>query len=212
MAKLEYLEQTKKDKELHDLVAADKAATKYKKHYEFCYEIVGQICDFSSKVAEYRELTDDLIPPKLWRDWVNLFKSGKPLYPEVKTNEIKDIDKLFNADMAAMGEDTAKLLDECDFNEYKVLKKSSRLKLLREQMSQISIFSCFKGNDGRLGNTRKSDRRNGTHRKQNRGPHNKQTARDLLSCAAGRASTHIPRVSCQGLSARQTICGQIGRA
>jgi hypothetical protein len=27
---------------------------------------------------------------------------------------------LFNADMASMGENTIKLLDECDFNEYKV--------------------------------------------------------------------------------------------
>ena len=89
MAKLEYLEQTKKDKEFHDLVAADKAATKYKKHYEICFDIVLQITDFSSKVAEYRELTDDLIPPKLWRDWVNLFKSGQPLYPESKNKEIK---------------------------------------------------------------------------------------------------------------------------
>ena len=120
LAKLEYLEQTKKDKEFHDLVAADKAATKYKKHYELCYEIVLQITDFSSKVAEYRELTDDLIPPKLWRDWVNLFKSGQPLYPEVKTKDVKDIEILFNADMASMGEETIKLLDECDFNEYKV--------------------------------------------------------------------------------------------
>lgn len=154
MAKLEYLEQTKKDKEFHDLVAADKAATKYKKHYELCFEIVLQITNFSSKVAEYRELTDDLIPPKLWRDWVNLFRSGQPLYPEIRAKDAKDIEILFNADMASMGEETIKLLDECDFNEYKVrnfllrfLSLSTILKIMT--LSQI-------GNDGRLGATRKN--------------------------------------------------------
>jgi hypothetical protein len=103
------------------LIAAERAEAKYKKHYEICYEIVGQIIDFSSKVAEYRELTDDLIPPKFWRDWVNLFKAGKPLYPEKPKAHVKDIEKIFNADMAAIDEETIKLLDQCDFNEYKVI-------------------------------------------------------------------------------------------
>jgi hypothetical protein len=122
LAKLEYLEQAKKDKECHDLIAAERAEAKYKKHYEICNEIVNQIVDFSCKVAEYRELTDDLIPPKFWRDWVNLFKAGKPLYPDKPKAHVKDIEKIFNADMAAIDEETVKLLDTCDFKEYKVFK------------------------------------------------------------------------------------------
>lgn len=120
MAKLEYMEQAKKDKEFHDLITAERNEARYKKHYEICYEIVGQIVDLSCKVAEYRELTDDLIPPKLWRDWHNLFRTGKPLYPEEKPLEnLKELDKVFNADSAYMDEFTIQLLDEHDFTEYK---------------------------------------------------------------------------------------------
>jgi len=127
LAKYEYLEQAKKDKEFHDLIAADRAEAKYKKHYEICSEVVNQIFEFSCKVADYRELTDDLIPPKIWRDWLNLFREGKPLYQEIpkSVNEtkggIKDFEKLFNTDVVAMDESKIKLLDECDFQEYKVL-------------------------------------------------------------------------------------------
>lgn len=126
MAKYEYLEQTKKDKEFHDLIAADRAEAKYKKHYEICSDVVNQIFEFSCKVAEYRELTDDLIPPKIWRDWLNMFREGKPLYPEVSKSGdspkggIKEIEKVFNADVVTMDESKIKLLDECDFQEYKV--------------------------------------------------------------------------------------------
>lgn len=122
MAKLEYLEQLKKDKEWHDLIQADKAAAKYKKHYEMCEEITSQLFEFAFKVAEYRELTDNLIPPKIWRDWVNLFRAGKLTdnREEKQTDNLKEIDKIFNIDSVTMGEDTHRLLDDCDFNEYKV--------------------------------------------------------------------------------------------
>ena len=33
-----------------------------------------------SQVGEYRELTEKLVPAKLWREWTSLFVSGKPLY------------------------------------------------------------------------------------------------------------------------------------
>lgn len=105
------------------MIAADRAEAKYKKHYEICYDIVGQIFDFSSKVAEYRELTDDLIPPKLWRDWLNLFRNGEPIYEEAKTDSdgkgFKEIENVFNTDIVSMNEDKIKLLDDCDFDEYK---------------------------------------------------------------------------------------------
>ncbi len=120
LAKLEYFEQAKKDKEYHDIIAAERAEARYKKHYELCSEIVNQLFDFSCKVAEYRELTDDFIPPKLWRDWINLFKAGEPLYPQ-DLQKAKEIEKVFNPDNIGMNEKTADLLDECDFNEYKVL-------------------------------------------------------------------------------------------
>ena len=128
LAKLEYFEQAKKDKEFHDLIAADRAEAKYKRHYETCYEMVGQIFDFACKVSEYRELTDDLIPPKLWRDWLSLFRAGKPIFEEPKSEQelkekgFKEIEKIFNSDFVKMDEDKIKLLDQCDFDEYKVIE------------------------------------------------------------------------------------------
>ena len=115
MAKLEYMDQAQKDKEWHDLIAADRAAAKYKEHYEMCKSIVNQIVDLSCKAGEYRNLTDNLIPPKIWRDWMSIFRVGLPLYPEdeLKEAEAKDQPK-------PVDEESMKLLDECDFFEYKV--------------------------------------------------------------------------------------------
>ena len=122
-AKLEYIEQAKKDKEYHDLMATERTEAKYKKNYETCAEIVNQIFELSCKVGEYRELTDDLIPPKIWRDWLNLFRAGKSLYGDkIEGKGVKEIEKVFNSDISTMDEDKLKLLDECDFNEYKVNK------------------------------------------------------------------------------------------
>ena len=49
-----------------------------------------------------------------------MFRSGQPIQEEVKNAAVKDIEKVFNADIVSMNEDKAKLLDECDFSEYKV--------------------------------------------------------------------------------------------
>lgn len=120
MAKLEYLEQYKKEKEWRDLIEADKAAAKYKKHYEICSEIINQIFELSYKVIDYRRLTDDLIPPKIWRDWVKLFTSGSPICPDqAGDGAIKPIERILNMDGSALDEQALMLLDTCDFTEYK---------------------------------------------------------------------------------------------
>ena len=114
------MDQGKKDKELHDLIAAERAEAKYKKHYEMCYDIVCQIFDLSYKTAEYRELTDRFISPKIWRDWISLFKAGKPLdHDEKYLEKLKDLEIIFNADTVTMDAETHQLLDEYDFYEYK---------------------------------------------------------------------------------------------
>ena len=58
LAKLEYLEQTKKDRELHDQIMAERAEERYKKHYDMCNDVLLDIVDFTTKVGEYRELTN----------------------------------------------------------------------------------------------------------------------------------------------------------
>jgi hypothetical protein len=117
LAKLEYMDQARKDKEWHDLIAADRAAAKYKDNYEMCKAIVLQTFDLTCKAGEYRNLTDNLIPPKLWRDWMTLFRAGLPLYQDdLAEAEVNETDKTDSVD-----EETMKLLDECDFFEYKVI-------------------------------------------------------------------------------------------
>ena len=58
LAKLEYIEQTQKDRELHDRIMTERAEATYCKHYDMCSEILGSVVDFTTKVGEYRELTN----------------------------------------------------------------------------------------------------------------------------------------------------------
>lgn len=139
LAKLEYLEQYKKEKEWRDLIEADKAAAKYNKHYEICAEIINHIFDMSYKVIDYRRLTDDLIPPKIWRDWVKLFISGSSNNPE-QADGLKPIEKVLNIDSATLDENALELLDNCDFTEYKV-KYNSKINYFRGLLKLFNLFS-----------------------------------------------------------------------
>ncbi|XP_063404210.1 sperm flagellar protein 2-like isoform X1 [Mytilus trossulus] len=114
LAKEEYAEQTQKDQELHDKIAAERAEDRYHKHYEMCDEVVNQICDFSCKVAEYRELTNQLLPPKLMRDWKVLFTEGKPLFEPPQPIESTE-----PTPEQILEQERQNLLDETDFMEYK---------------------------------------------------------------------------------------------
>ena len=58
MSKLEYEEQTMKDQELHNQIMAERAKLRYEKHYNMCGDVLSDMVDFSTKVAEYRNLTN----------------------------------------------------------------------------------------------------------------------------------------------------------
>ncbi|XP_048761563.2 sperm flagellar protein 2-like isoform X3 [Ostrea edulis] len=116
LAKLEYEEQTKKDQELHDKIAAERAEARYTKHYESCNEVVNQLVDFACKVAEYRELTEKLVPAKLMREWKSLFIAGKPLYEQAPPPESTE-----PSPEQILEEERQALLDEGDFGEYKTM-------------------------------------------------------------------------------------------
>ncbi|XP_005100478.1 sperm flagellar protein 2 isoform X2 [Aplysia californica] len=111
--KIEYAEQIKADQYLHDKIAAQRAEERYKRHYDMCAEMVSSVVDFSCKVAEYRELTNNLLPAKLMREWKLLFTSGQPLYEKVE-QEVSEL-----TPEQVLEEDRQQLLDEGDFMEYK---------------------------------------------------------------------------------------------
>lgn len=117
LARIEYSNQSQLDLELHERVMADKAEERYRKHYDFCAEVLGGILDFSTRVIEYRELTNRLVPQKLYRDWSLLFVEGKPLF-EVTQLPHKDPEEPTPEQI--LEEERQRLLDEGDFTEYRV--------------------------------------------------------------------------------------------
>ena len=74
-----------------------------------------------SQVGEYRELTEKLVPAKLWREWTSLFVSGKPLYDTQQDTEATTTQQRAGptpADILEM--ERQAILNEGDFQEYKV--------------------------------------------------------------------------------------------
>ncbi|MGH0162104.1 UNVERIFIED_CONTAM: hypothetical protein FKN15_073429 [Acipenser sinensis] len=86
--KIDYMEQTCKEIELHDAIAAEYAEARYRKHFDICQDVLNQIIDLVTKAGEYRELTHNLLPVKLMREWKELFDNGKPLYEKASVDPI----------------------------------------------------------------------------------------------------------------------------
>ncbi|XP_046278281.1 sperm flagellar protein 2 isoform X4 [Marmota monax] len=114
-AKIDFEEQILREKEFHAQIAMERAKASYKKHYEICAEILDQILDLSTKVADYRMLTNNLIPRKLMHDWKELFFNGKPLYEQAS---IKHLPARHPAGQLVELE-KRDLLDNNDYEEYK---------------------------------------------------------------------------------------------
>ncbi|NWX82532.1 SPEF2 protein, partial [Nothoprocta pentlandii] len=113
--KIDYEEQIIKERERHEKIAAERIQARYKKHYSICWEMINQIIDLSTKVGEYRMLTNNKIPFKLMCDWKEFFLNEKPIYDqasiqpmpeEPSPEQLVELDKMH-------------LLDEKDYGEYK---------------------------------------------------------------------------------------------
>ncbi|XP_015997924.2 sperm flagellar protein 2 isoform X3 [Rousettus aegyptiacus] len=114
-AKIDFEEQAIREKEIHEQIAVERAQAHYKKHYLMCAEILDQILDLSTKVADYRMLTNNLIPHKLMHDWKELFMNGKPIYEQAS---IKYLPPKPSAEQRIELE-KRDLLDNSDYEEYK---------------------------------------------------------------------------------------------
>nr|XP_031532572.1 sperm flagellar protein 2 isoform X2 [Vicugna pacos] len=115
-AKIDFEEQAIREKEIHEQIAVERAQARYKKHYSICAEILDQILDLSTKVADYRMLTNNLIPYKLMHDWKELFFSGKPIYEQAS---LKHLSAKPSAEQLVELE-KRDFLDNNDYEEYKV--------------------------------------------------------------------------------------------
>ncbi|NXY55651.1 SPEF2 protein, partial [Callaeas wilsoni] len=108
-------EQIIREREHHKKIASERAQARYKKHYSICWEVVGQIIDLSTKVGEYRQLTNNRVPLKLMLDWKELFLNGKPIYEQASIQPLPDEpspEQLVELNKMS-------LLDEKDYGEYK---------------------------------------------------------------------------------------------
>ncbi|EHB18182.1 Sperm flagellar protein 2 [Heterocephalus glaber] len=114
-AKIDFEEQILREKEVHEKIAVERVQARYTKHYKICGEILDQILDLSTKVADYRMLTNNLIPLKMMRDWKELFFHGKPIYEQTSIKHMPA-----NPSEEQLRElDKRDFLDSKDYEEYK---------------------------------------------------------------------------------------------
>ncbi|KAM9360630.1 sperm flagellar protein 2 [Symphorus nematophorus] len=83
-AKLANEEEIRQELEFCKRMAAERAQSRYKKHFVTCKDILEQIVDLATKVGEYRLLTGNLIPQKEMREWKEQLFNGLPLYEPIK--------------------------------------------------------------------------------------------------------------------------------
>ncbi|XP_017200164.2 sperm flagellar protein 2 isoform X2 [Oryctolagus cuniculus] len=114
-AKIDFEEQILREKEIHEQIAVERAQARYKKHYAVCAEILDQILDLSTKVADYRMLTNNLIPHKMMHDWKELFFNGKPIYEQASIKQIAA--KPTEEQLIEL--EKRDLLDSNDYDDYK---------------------------------------------------------------------------------------------
>ncbi|NXA94808.1 SPEF2 protein, partial [Melanocharis versteri] len=118
LAKQENIDNEEKiirEREHHKKIAVERAQARYKKHYSICWEMIDQIIDLSTKVGEYRHLTNNRVPLKLMLDWKELFLNGKPIYEQASIQPLPDEpspEQLVELNKMS-------LLDEKDYGEYK---------------------------------------------------------------------------------------------
>ncbi|NWZ62372.1 SPEF2 protein, partial [Acrocephalus arundinaceus] len=108
-------EQITREREHHKKIAAERAKARYKKHYSVCWEMISQIIDLSTKVGEYRQLTNNRVPLKLMLDWKELFLNGKPIYEQASIQPLPDEP----SPEQIVELNKMSLLDEKDYGEYK---------------------------------------------------------------------------------------------
>ncbi|KAK5870948.1 hypothetical protein PBY51_003853 [Eleginops maclovinus] len=86
-AKLDRAEDIRKERELCKRNAAERAQSRFKKHFKSCKDILEQIVDLATKVGEYRQLTENQIPEKSMREWKELLFNGLPLYEPINSQQ-----------------------------------------------------------------------------------------------------------------------------
>ncbi|XP_033973576.1 sperm flagellar protein 2 [Trematomus bernacchii] len=114
-AKLDRAEDILKEREFCKRNAAERAQSRYKKHFKSCKDILEQIVDLSTKVGEYRQLTENQIPEKSMREWKELLFNGLPLYEPINCQQ-PEIE--FTPSLDPVELEKQEILNNQDYDEY----------------------------------------------------------------------------------------------
>ncbi|GAB1299244.1 Sperm flagellar protein 2 [Apodemus speciosus] len=109
-AKIDFAEQTMREKEIHEKISVERAQERYEKHYGICAEIWIKYL-----TCARRWQTIGLIPHKMMHDWKELFFSGIPIYEQTSlTHGQTEPTEDHRVEMKKRN-----LLDNKDYEEYK---------------------------------------------------------------------------------------------
>ncbi|KAK5932266.1 hypothetical protein CgunFtcFv8_003985 [Champsocephalus gunnari] len=114
-AKLDRAEDILKEREFCKRNAAERAQSRYKKHFKSCKDILEQIVDLTTKVGEYRQLTENQIPEKSMREWKELLFNGLPLYEPIQCQQ-PEIE--FTPPLDPVELEKQEILNNQDYDEY----------------------------------------------------------------------------------------------
>ncbi|XP_067838179.1 sperm flagellar protein 2 [Heptranchias perlo] len=115
--KLEHVEKTQQQREVHERIMAERAEERFRKHYTLCWEVVDHIVDLATKVGEYRQLTLNLIPAKIMTEWKELFFSELPIYDQPVADQQPSDER--SEDKVELAKQ--QLLNTQDYEDYKMM-------------------------------------------------------------------------------------------
>ncbi|XP_072371687.1 sperm flagellar protein 2 isoform X2 [Scyliorhinus torazame] len=114
--KLEHMEKMQREREVHEQIMAERAEERFRKHYNVCRGVVEHIVDLVTKIAEYRELTLNLIPSKMMREWKEMFFHELPIYDQLPSEPQSGQLSVRNVELAK-----EELLNIQDYEDYKMM-------------------------------------------------------------------------------------------
>ena len=80
-AREEYEARLAREKERAEENERARQAVKHQQHEATCRAVAEQLAALAARVVDFRATTQPLLPPKVMRDWLTLFKAGLPLEP-----------------------------------------------------------------------------------------------------------------------------------
>ena len=106
LTRQEYMERLAREREAAAENEAARQAFTRQKHEATCRRIAEQLVALAGRVVDFRAMAAPLMPPKVMRDWIALFKAGVPLDGPIDV-DTPHVDELPEAPATALAETEA---------------------------------------------------------------------------------------------------------